>query len=213
MIHCINNDTIRGMANKTAALVITDIWARPQARTNIFVRNTTLVVGFALLTAICAQIRIPLGFTPVPVTGQTFAVLLAGAALGTRLGALSQLTYWLAGLTGLPFYSNATGGWSTGTGATMGYMIGFILAAAAIGHLAELKHDRKFITSLPAMLLGSTIIYICGATWLAHSLNIALATGDKNAISLGVAPFLIGDLFKMLLAAVSTSTIWRLIKE
>ena len=193
--------------------MLADIWARPQARTNIFVRNTTLVVGFALLTAICAQIRIPLGFTPVPITGQTFAVLLAGAVLGKKLGALSQLTYWLAGLTGLPFYSNATGGWSVGTGATMGYMIGFILAATAVGHLAELKHDRKFITSLPAMLLGSAIIYICGATWLAYSLNIAVATGDNNAVELGVAPFLIGDFIKMLLAATSTATIWRLIKD
>ena len=193
--------------------MLADIWARPQARTNIFVRNTTLVVGFALLTAICAQIRIPLGFTPVPITGQTFAVLLSGAVLGKKLGALSQLTYWLAGLTGLPFYSNATGGWSVGTGATMGYMIGFILAATAVGHLAELKHDRKFITSLPAMLLGSAIIYICGATWLAYSLNIAVATGDNNAVELGVAPFLIGDFIKMLLAATSTATIWRLIKD
>ena len=201
------------MTNKTSALVITDIWARPEARTNVFARNATLVVGFALLTAICAQIRIPLGFTPVPVTGQTFAVLLAGAALGTRLGALSQLTYWVMGLIGLPFYSNATGGWSAGTGATMGYMIGFIFAAAAVGHLAERKHDRQFITSLPAMLLGSAIIYVCGATWLAHSLDIAIATGEKNAIALGVAPFLIGDLIKMLLAAVSTSTIWRLITD
>ena len=201
------------MINKTQTLVLSDIWPKPHARTQTIIRNATLVVGFALLTAICAQIRIPLGFTPVPITGQTFAVLLAGAALGKKLGALSQLTYWLAGLTGLPFYSNATGGWSAGTGATMGYMIGFILAAIAIGHLAELKHDRKFITSLPAMLLGSAIIYICGATWLAHSLNIAVATGDKNAIGLGVAPFLIGDLIKMLLAAMSTATIWRLIKD
>ena len=201
------------MINKTQTLVLSDIWPKPHARTQTIIRNATLVVGFALLTAICAQIRIPLGFTPVPITGQTFAVLLAGAVLGKKLGALSQLTYWLAGLTGLPFYSNATGGWSVGTGATMGYMIGFILAAIAIGHLAELKHDREFITSLPAMLLGSAIIYICGATWLAHSLNIAVATGDKNAISLGVAPFLIGDLIKMLLAATSTTTIWRLIKQ
>ena len=201
------------MINKTQTLVLSDIWSKPHARTQTIIRNATLVVGFALLTAICAQIRIPLGFTPVPITGQTFAVLLAGAVLGKKLGALSQLTYWLAGLTGLPFYSNATGVWSVGTGATMGYMIGFILAAIAIGHLAELKHDREFITSLPAMLLGSAIIYICGATWLAHSLNIAVATGDKNAISLGVAPFLIGDLIKMLLAATSTTTIWRLIKQ
>ena len=201
------------MINKTQTLVLSDIWPKPHARTQTIIRNATLVVGFALLTAICAQIRIPLGFTPVPITGQTFAVLLAGAALGKKLGALSQLTYWLAGLTGLPFYSNATGGWSAGTGATMGYMIGFILAAIAIGHLAELKHDRKFITSLPAMLLGSAIIYTCGAVWLANSLNIAVATGDKNAIGLGVAPFLIGDLIKMLLAAMSTATIWRLIKD
>ena len=201
------------MINKTQTLVLSDIWPKPQERTQTIVRNATLVVGFALFTAICAQIRIPLGFTPVPITGQTFAVLLAGAALGTKLGALSQVTYWLAGLIGFPFYSNAASGWSVGTGATMGYMIGFILAAAAVGHLAELKHDRKFITSLPAMLLGSAIIYICGATWLAHSLNIAVATGDENAISLGVAPFLIGDLIKVLLAAASTSTIWQVIKN
>lgn len=201
------------MTTKTQTLVLADIWIKPEARINILVRDATLVVGFALLTAISAQIRIPLSFTPVPITGQTFAVLLAGAVLGKKLGALSQLTYWLAGLTGLPFYSNATGGWSVGTGATMGYMIGFILAATAVGHLAELKHDRKFITSLPAMLLGSAIIYICGATWLAYSLNIAVATGDNNAVDLGVAPFLIGDFIKVLLAATSTATIWRLIKD
>lgn len=201
------------MTNKTQALVLSDIWPKPRARTQTIIRSATLVIGFALLTAISAQIRIPLGFTPVPITGQTFVVLLAGAVLGKKLGALSQLTYWLAGLTGLPFYSNATGGWSAGTGTTMGYMIGFILAAIAVGHLAELKHDRKFITSLLAMLLGSAIIYTCGAAWLANSLNIAVATGDKNAISLGVAPFLIGDLIKMLLAATSTATIWRLVKD
>lgn len=213
MIHDTNNDTIRVMISKTQTLVLSDIWPKPQARTQTIVRNATLVVGFALFTAICAQIRIPLGFTPVPITGQTFAVLLAGAALGTKLGALSQVTYWVAGLIGLPFYSNAASGWSVGTGATMGYMIGFILAAAVVGHLAELKHDRHFITSLPAMLLGSAIIYVCGAAWLAHSLNIAVATGDKNAITLGVAPFLIGDLIKVLLAAASTSTIWQVIKN
>ena len=201
------------MINKTQTLVLSDIWPKPQARTQTIIRNATLVFGFALFTAICAQIRIPLGFTPVPITGQTFAVLLAGAALGTKLGALSQVTYWVAGLIGLPFYSNAASGWSVGTGATMGYMIGFVLAAAAVGHLAERKHDRQFITSLPAMLLGSAIIYICGAAWLAHSLNIAVSTGEDNAISLGVAPFLIGDLIKVLLAAASTSTIWQVIKN
>ena len=188
--------------------VLADYAPRRSSRSQALTQDAVLVVGFALLTAVAAQIEIPLGFTPVPLTGQTFAVLLAGAVLGARRGAMSQGVYWLSGLVGLPFYSGGAGGWEKGTGATMGYLVGFILAAYAIGYLAERKHDRSFASSLPAMLLGSTIIYACGASWLAIHLGIPVANGEQNAISLGVAPFLIGDVLKAVVAAGCTSSVW-----
>jgi biotin transport system substrate-specific component len=193
--------------------VLADLIVQPTTRVRAIVRDVLLVVGFALLTAAAAQIEIQLGFTPVPLTGQTFAVLLAGAVLGMRRGALSQLVYWMAGLTGLPFYSGGAGGWKSGTGATLGYLVGFIVAAGAIGYLAEQKQDRNFATSLPAMLLGSTLIYTCGAAWLTTYLNIGFATGETNAISLGVAPFLVGDVIKALLAAACTTGVWAAINK
>ena len=193
--------------------VLADLIVQPTTRVRAIVRDVLLVVSFALLTAAAAQIEIQLGFTPVPLTGQTFAVLLSGAVLGMRRGALSQLVYWMAGLTGLPFYSGGAGGWKSGTGATLGYLVGFIVAAGAIGYLAEKKQDRNFATSLPAMLLGSTLIYTCGAAWLTTYLNIGFATGETNAISLGVAPFLVGDVIKALLAAACTTGVWAAINK
>ena len=193
--------------------VLADLIVQPTTRVRAIVRDVLLIVGFALLTAAAAQIEIQLGFTPVPLTGQTFAVLLSGAVLGMRRGALSQLVYWMAGLTGLPFYSGGAGGWKSGTGATLGYLVGFIVAAGAIGYLAEKKQDRNFATSLPAMLLGSTLIYTCGAAWLTTYLNIGFATGETNAISLGVAPFLVGDVIKALLAAACTTGVWAAINK
>ena len=197
----------------TSSQVLADLFPRRDSRSRAVVQDVVMVVGFALLTAIAAQIEIPLGFTPVPLTGQTFAVLLSGAVLGMRRGALSQLVYWFAGLTGLPFYSGGAGGWEKGTGATMGYLVGFVVASGAIGYLAEKKHDRNFTTSLPAMLLGSTIIYAFGAAWLSIDLNLPLANGEQNAISLGVAPFLVGDLLKALVAAGCTTSVWAAISK
>lgn len=194
-------------------VVIIDAFPRPRVRSMRIAREVTLIAGFALLTAALAQVRIPLGFTPVPVTGQTLAVLLAGASLGAWRGASSQLLYWLMGMVGLPFYSNGTGGWSVATGPTMGYLVGFIVAAAVVGRLAEYRHDRHVLTSVAAMTMGSMIIYVCGATWLAINLGIPLATGEQNAISLGVTPFLVGDVIKMCLAGMATASTWRFINR
>ena len=194
-------------------IVLSDVLLRPQLRSLRIAREVTLIAGFALLTAALAQVRIPLNFTPVPVTGHTLAVLLAGASLGAWRGASSQLLYWLLGMIGLPFYSNGTGGWSVATGPTMGYLVGFIVAAAVVGRLAEYRHDRHVLTSVAAMTMGSMIIYVCGATWLAIDLGIPLATGEQNAISLGVTPFLVGDIIKMCLAGLATASTWRFINR
>jgi len=164
-----------------------------------------LVVGFALLTALLAQVAIPLWFTPVPITGQTFSVLLAGAVLGWRAGAASMSLYWVLGATGLPFYAEARGGWNVATGATGGYLIGFVAAAALIGYLAERRQDRSVATAIPAFLAGSVLIYIFGLVWLAQTLDV----GTARAMELGLAPFVIGDLVKVALAGVALPVAWR----
>jgi biotin transport system substrate-specific component len=192
----------------TPAVLVDRFWAPPTERSRAALRSVALVVGFALLTAALAQIEITLSFTPVPITGQTLGVLLAGGTLGWQLGASSQLLYWAFGLVGLPFYAGGDGGWKTGTGATMGYLVGFVVAAAVIGYLAERRQDRNLASSWSAMALGSIIIYTFGAVWLAHKLNVPVATGDTNALSLGVTPFLIGDLIKLILAGALLPAVW-----
>jgi biotin transport system substrate-specific component len=179
------------------------------------VRDAIAVVGFALLTAVAAQITIPLGFTPVPLTGQTFAVLLAGGVLGSRRGGLSMLLYVALGAIGLPFYADGAGGWSVATGATAGYLVGFIVAAIVVGLMAEHGQDRKLSTSIPAFLAGTMIIYTFGAGWLAYDLGLPLTAdaGEPSAISLGVAPFLVGDVFKALLAGAMLPAAWRFLDD
>ena len=171
--------------------------------------TATLVVGFALLTAAAAQVRVPLPFTPVPVTGQTFAVLLAGAALGSRAGAASQGLYVLLGLGGLPFFQGGNGGWSYATGPTMGYLVGFVVAAAVVGSLAERAQDRTVATALPAFLAGTVVVYLFGVAWL----MVSLSTDLTDAIAKGLAPFVIGDLLKVALAGTLLPAAWKLIGE
>lgn len=165
------------------------------------------VAGFALLTAGAAQIRIPLWFTPVPVTGQTLAVLLSGAALGSVAGGASQLLYLGLGAVGLPFFAGGESGWQVVTGATGGYLLGFVVAAVVIGHLAERRQDRAIVSAIPAFLTGSTIIYLCGVPWLARALD----TSWHHAVELGVTPFLIGDLLKIALAGLLLPAAWRIV--
>lgn len=171
--------------------------------------TAALVIGFALLTAAAAQVRVPLPFTPVPVTGQTFAVLLAGAALGSRAGAASQGLYVLLGLGGLPFFSGGNGGWDYATGPTLGYLVGFVVAAAVVGSLAERKQDRTIATALPAFLAGTVVIYLFGVAWLMAS----LPTDLTDALVKGMVPFVVGDLLKVALAGTLLPAAWKLAGE
>jgi biotin transport system substrate-specific component len=177
-------------------------------------RDAALVGGGVLLTAAAAQVSIPLGFTPVPVTGQTLAVLLIGATLGAKRAVLSQALYWMLGAAGLPFYSGGDGGWEAATGATFGYFVGFVLAAALVGKLAERGQDRSLLTSFTAMLAGTAVIYACGVSWLAYSLGVPFYTGDgSDAFTMGLAPFIVGDLIKLVLAAALTPAVWALLRR
>lgn len=195
---------------------LADLVPQTTDRVRSQLRTVALVVGFAVLTAVFAQIRFNLSFTPVPITGQTFAVLLAGTALGWQRGMASQALYWLVGIAmPIPWYSDdqtgssISAGWDVATGTTAGYLAGFVVAAALVGYLAERGQDREVATSVPAMLAGTAAIYICGATWLAYKLNVPIANGETNAIGLGVAPFLAGDLIKLVAAGLLTPLAWR----
>lgn len=165
-----------------------------------------MVVGGAVLIAVCAQISLPLPFTPVPLTGQTFAVVLVGAGLGATAGALSTGLYVIAGALGAPVYADQAHGWQVLSSATGGYLLGFVAAAALVGLLAERGWDRRFSSSLGALLTGNVVIYLCGVTWLAHSLHI----GSTKALELGLYPFVPGDVLKTYLAATILPLAWKL---
>lgn len=196
------------------AAIITTAQRRTLADTlpGTHVRDAVLVVGFALLTAAAAQVSIPLGFTPVPITGQTFAVLLAGGALGMTRGGLSQLLYVALGAIGLPFYADGDGGWTAATGATGGYLVGFVIAAMLIGWMAERGQDRNISTAIPAFLAGSAIFYAFGLPWLAQETGVPFSgpVGGDNALAWGLYPFILGDVIKAVLAGLLLPAAWRM---
>jgi biotin transport system substrate-specific component len=171
--------------------------------------SVLLVIAAAALTALAAQWRIQLPFTPVPITGQTFAVLLTGATLGWKLGAAGQLLYVAVGALGVPVFSDASGGVEVITGATGGYLIGFILAAALVGWMAEHRQDRTFATMFTAFIVGSVVIYVLGVIGLMISAEMSVA----GAVEAGVVPFLLGDLIKAATAGVLLPGAWRMLGD
>jgi biotin transport system substrate-specific component len=178
----------------------------PRSRVN----SVLLVIGAAALTALAAQWEIHLPFTPVPVTGQTFAVLLTGAALGMRLGAAGQGLYVVAGALGLPVYSGGAAGWDAArTAGTTGYLIGFIVAAAVVGFMAERRQDRTFPTMFTAFIVGSFIIYGFGVIGLMIIFDMSI----NEAIVAGVVPFVFGDLIKAAAAGLLLPGSWKVIGE
>lgn len=169
--------------------------------------DLALIIGGSLLIGLCAQIRILLPFGPVPVTGQTFAVLMIGALLGSRRGGLAVLAYLAEGTAGLPVFAFG-GGAAIFAGPTGGYLIGFLPAAFVTGLLAERGWDRRIGTTGLAMVLGNVVIYACGLFWLCCLMGLSV-----KVLTVGLFPFIVGDLLKIALAAILLPSGWKLLES
>lgn len=182
--------------------------AAPQPRVladvvpHTWVRQLVLVVGGAAFVGLAAQIAIPLPFTPVPLTLQTFAVLLTGAALGSLRGVLAMSLYAVAGVIGVPWFAQGSSGFAA---PSFGYILGFIVAAFIVGRIAEGGATRTPVRTAGLMIVGNLVIYAIGVTWLKFALGVDFAT----AITLGATPFLIGDAIKIAAAAGLLPLAWK----
>ncbi len=170
------------------------------------VRDVVLVVGGAALTGLAAQASILTPLSPVPFTLQTLTVLVTGAALGSVRGVLSMALYVAAGMAGVPWFAAHSHGVG---GPAFGYLIGFVVAAGLVGALARRGADRHVVSTLLLMAAGSIVIYLIGATWLAHDLGV----GPAKAFDLGVRPFLLTDAAKIALAALVFPAAWKVARR
>jgi biotin transport system substrate-specific component len=187
------------MSVSSRALTLADL-ALPRSGA---LQNLLLIVGASIVTSLAAQLAIPVPWSPVPITGQTFAVTLSGAVLGMRRGFLAQALYLAEGALGLPVFAGGAAGAAVLVGPTAGYLIAFPLAAALIGALAERGWDRRFATMFAAMLLGSVPIFALGLAVLSRF----IPAGGLPAA--GLFPFIPGDLIKATLAALAFPATWR----
>jgi biotin transport system substrate-specific component len=187
-------------------------------RTAVFPRSTALteavfVVAGVGFISLLAQISLPVPGSPVPVTGQTLAVLLIGTTYGARLGFLTFATYLLAGIAGAPIFApsatSANHGIDRLVGATGGYLVGMLVASLLLGYLADRKADQKFRTSFPALLLGDLVIFTFGLAWLHASLDMTWAATFKA----GFTPFILGEALKIAITATSLPLVWRKISR
>jgi biotin transport system substrate-specific component len=167
-------------------------------------RHIALIAIGAVLIFATAKVSIPVPGSPVPITGQTFGVLLVGGALGFRRGLASIGLYVLIGLIGLPFFAEGKGGVQVVAGATGGYIVGFLVAGSIVGRLAELGWDRRIVGALGAMAIGNVVIYLIGVPWLMVVAHLDLTTG----IAKGLTPFVLGDAIKLILAAITFPVAW-----
>lgn len=170
-----------------------------------WLRGVLMVAGGVAFLALLAQVRLQLG--PVPFTGQTLGVLLLGAAYGARMGALTTGAYALLGMAGLPLFTGGASGVAYVMGPTGGYLLGFVLAAALLGVLAQRGWDRGYGSAAVAMLLANVAIYVPGLAWL----SVALGGDVTAALAVGLAPFVVGDLLKLALAVLLLPTAWRVL--
>ncbi len=183
--------------------VLGDLIARSSGRAAHAVRDVLLVAGAAGLVGVLAQVSVRLSFTPVPITGQTLGVLLAGTALGWRRAAAAMALYAVAGMAGVPWFAGHSAGY---VGASFGYILGFFAAATACGFLAERGADRSVLRSVPAMLAGEILIYAFGCAWLAIDLHLSASA----TLADGLTPFVVGDAIKAAIAAGLLPAVWKL---
>lgn len=188
----------------TNSVLIDTILPQIDNKTKAVIRDIALVLSFAILTGICAKFKIEIG--PIPITMQTFAVLVSGVLLGSKRGASCQITYLLGGLAGLPWFSRG-GGLIYVLSPTFGYMLGFVFAAYSVGYLAERGWDRNIRTAILAIFIGNIILYIPGLLWLAKFV------GFGKVLAVGFYPFIPGDLLKILLAGLVLPMGWKFIKR
>jgi biotin transport system substrate-specific component len=182
--------------------------ARSSRSANIL-RDVLLVLGFSALIAVTSRLEIHLPFTPVPITLQTLFVLLTGAALGSKRGALAMLAYLAMGAAGLPVFANGAGFMYLLVSPTAGYLWSYPIAAFVVGWLCERHLDRNFWTSVFAMLPSSLIIYAIGVPWLAFIAHLTFS----QALIAGMAPFIAGDLFKLVVAALLLPSAWAIVRK
>ncbi|MBM9508357.1 biotin transporter BioY [Actinacidiphila acididurans] len=186
----------------SAGTVLADLLpASSAARARL--RDAALIAGGAGLTGLAAQLSVPVPGSPVPVTGQTFAALLVGTALGARRGFASLLLYAVAGVAGLPWFAGGSSGWSM---PSFGYILGMLAASAVVGALARRGGDRTVLRMAGVMVLGSAVIYAIGVPYLAHSAHLSAS----RAVALGLRPYLLGDAIKAALAMTALPAAWKL---
>ena len=194
----------RALRLPTIAEAMVDSLVTPSTVTSALTRGALVVFG-SLLLAVSAQFKIPL--YPVPVTGQTLVVLLIGMTYGPRLGGITMLAYLFEGALGLPVFAGGAAGVAVFMGPTGGYLFGFLLAGVAMGYLAERGMGRTVSSTIAAMVLGNSVIYLCGVLWLANFIGLG------QAIAEGVLPFLYGDALKLAVAAGLMPLAWRAVKS
>jgi biotin transport system substrate-specific component len=170
-------------------------------------RSVGLVFAFSLLVAACAQFAIHIG--PIPITGQTFAVLLTGALLGSRLGAAAIIVYLIEGAVGLPFFAEGAGGLLRFIGPTGGYLVAFPAAAYITGAFAEHGWDRRYPTAVAAMAIGSAVVFLGGWSWF----SVVTSTPPIAAFKVAVLPFIPGDIIKIALGAAVLPTGWAILRR
>ncbi|MGA2322559.1 MAG: biotin transporter BioY [Sedimentisphaerales bacterium] len=177
---------------------------RPDEKVSAVLYDAIVIICGSLILCLSAQVKVHLPISPVPITGQTFAVLMLAAMLGSRRGGLTVIAYLMEGVAGLPVFAGGIG-IAVLIGPTGGYLVGFVAVAYVVGKLAEMGWDRRVSTTILAMLAGEIVLYTFGVCWLAIMTNI------RAALVIGLYPFIVGDILKIALATAVLPAGWKLL--